>query len=219
MKDLAIYGAGGMGRETYCMICDINKHSPTWRFVGFFDDNLSLKGSENEYGPILGGIDDLNAWSSPISVVVCIGSPYPIKSVVERISNKYVDFPNIYSPSAYFSDISRLKIGQGNIICRNCMVGTNVTIGDFNMIIDTSYIGHDSTVGNCNVFMPGSAISGGITIGDNNFFGFRSAVMQGLSIGDGNRIGAGSILIKNAQDNHLYFGNPAIAIKDISNNK
>ena len=40
MKDIAIYGAGGFGREVACMIKHINESAdePIWNLVGFFDD-------------------------------------------------------------------------------------------------------------------------------------------------------------------------------------
>ena len=42
MKDIAIFGAGGFGREVACLIKRINEKEPTWRFIGFFDDNEAL---------------------------------------------------------------------------------------------------------------------------------------------------------------------------------
>ena len=39
MKDIAIYGAGGFGKEVACLIKRINEQEPTWKLVGFFDDN------------------------------------------------------------------------------------------------------------------------------------------------------------------------------------
>ena len=34
MKDIAIFGIGGFGREVLALIKDINKVEPTWNFVG-----------------------------------------------------------------------------------------------------------------------------------------------------------------------------------------
>ena len=49
MKDIAIYGAGGLGREVACLIRMINesKEIPEWNFIGFFDDDSSLYGTQN----------------------------------------------------------------------------------------------------------------------------------------------------------------------------
>ena len=38
MKNIAIYGAGGFGREVACLLNIINEKEPTWNLVGFFDD-------------------------------------------------------------------------------------------------------------------------------------------------------------------------------------
>lgn len=48
MKDIAIYGAGGFGREVACLIERINKarETPIWNFIGFFDDGIP---STNDY--------------------------------------------------------------------------------------------------------------------------------------------------------------------------
>ena len=68
MKDIAIYGAGGFGREVASLIKRINRIENQWNFVGFFDDDFrnKPKGSSNEYGSLLGGIDDLNTLAQPI---------------------------------------------------------------------------------------------------------------------------------------------------------
>ena len=44
MKDIAIYGAGGLGKEVVCLIDRINKSQskPQWRLIGFFDDGKPI---------------------------------------------------------------------------------------------------------------------------------------------------------------------------------
>ena len=41
MKKIAIYGAGGFGREVACLLNKINEVEPTWDLVGFFDDGVT----------------------------------------------------------------------------------------------------------------------------------------------------------------------------------
>lgn len=66
VKDIAIFGAGGFGREVACLLRKINAVEPTWNFVGFYDDGLE-KGSRVDYGEILGGIADLNVVDRPLA--------------------------------------------------------------------------------------------------------------------------------------------------------
>ena len=53
MKDIAIFGVGGFGREVLALIQDINRVEPQWNIVGFFDDGYEKGLMINGY-PTLG---------------------------------------------------------------------------------------------------------------------------------------------------------------------
>ena len=215
MKDIAIYGAGGFGREVACLIRMINesKEVPVWNLIGFFDDNSSLQGTQNEYGSVIGGIDELNKWNTPIDIVIAVGSPSAVKTIVNKICNPLVEFPNIVAPSVIFLDKMNVKMGKGNILCTNCTVSCNVAIGDFNLFTGYIPIGHDAEIGNYNVIMPSANISGGVKMGDCNFMGTQSVVLQYIKIGNHVRIGANSVVTRHTIDGLLYMGNPAKKIE------
>jgi hypothetical protein len=59
MKKIAIFGAGGFGREVKTIIDSINLISPRFEFIGFFDDGVAKGTFVNNY-PVLGGIKELN---------------------------------------------------------------------------------------------------------------------------------------------------------------
>lgn len=208
MKDIAILGAGGFGREVACIIELINKNYPTWNFIGFFDDGLE-KGSHNEYGTLLGGMGDLNMWENPLSLVVAIGKPQTLKAVVERITNPLIDFPNIIAPSVCLIDNDSLKMGRGNIICPSSVISCNVTLGSFNLLNVFTQVGHDSEIGDYNIIMPSVNISGGIVIGNGNLFGVKSTILQYKKIGNGVVVTPGSVMSRNGKDGKMYLGNPA----------
>lgn len=210
IKDIAIYGAGGFGREVACLINRINEVEPTWNLVGFFDDDASLKGKQiSHYGPYLGGMDELNKWGNLLAVVVAVGSPKAVKCIVERIDNQKIEFPNIISPDFKIADSETFRIGKGNIINDCCSVTCNVTFGDFNVFDGAVAFGHDDEIGSFNVFMPAVRVSGEVVIGDCNFFGVGSIILQQIKIGNSIRLGAGSVLMTKPKDGYLYIGNPA----------
>ncbi len=210
MKDIAIYGAGGFGREIACLISRINEREPnTWNIIGFFDDNPDWKGSKNEYGLVLGDINVLNEWKRPLSLIIAIGNPQLLKKIVHNIQNTNISFPNLIDPNVEFMDKERVYFGKGNVICMRSTISTNVTFGDFNLLNVAVGVGHDSNIGNYNAIMPNVNISGGVTIGDGNFLGVKSTVLQYLKIGNNVMIGANSLLMRNAKSDCLYFGNPA----------
>lgn len=213
MKDIAIFGAGGFGKEVACLLRLINRNNPTWNLIGFFDDNQSLWDTELGYGKVLGGMDTLNKWKTPLSLIIAIGVPQTMKIVVEKIFNPIIDFPNIVAPSVIFLDEETIKMGKGNVICSSCLISCNVTLGDFNILNGFIPVGHDTVIGNYNVIMPSTNISGGVNIGEKNFFGVKSTILQYVKIGNDVRVGAGSVVMRNTKDGGLYMGNPATKVK------
>lgn len=208
MKKIAIYGAGGYGREAACVLNAINAENPTWDVVGFFDDGLPA-GQQNEYGTVLGGINELNAWLGDLNIVFSIANPTIIKSIVSKIENASIVFPNIFAPGIIFFDKSSLHIGKGNLFFFGTRISCNVRIGDFNLCNSGVSFGHDAEIGNFNIIGPTVRLSGNTSVGNANFFGVQSVVLQGIKIGDTTTIGAGSLVMRNTKDGYLYFGNPA----------
>jgi len=172
MKDIAIYGAGGFGREVFAYLRNINSKSHKWNIIGFFDDGKE-KGSHNEYGEILGGIDELNNWKAPIDILVTIGAPATLKAVVEKIVNPLVSFPNLIDESTYMADSDSVRFGKGNIVMGGCIFTVNIQLGDFNILNGDVLFGHDAKAGDCNVFMAGTRICGEVEIGNCNLFGMK----------------------------------------------
>lgn len=212
MKDIAIYGAGGFGREIYCLIQRINAVNPTWNVIGFFDDGKEI-GSSNEYGPVLGGINELNAWITPLDVAISIGNPKYLEQISSKIINNNISFPNIIAPDTIFLDKESVSMGIGNIICTGCLISCNTHFGNFNVFNGLITIGHDATMGNYNSLMPAVRISGEVIIGDCNFFGVSSVVLQQIKIGNHVVIGANSTVIRKPKDGNTYVGNPATIVK------
>lgn len=208
LKKIAIFGAGGFGREVACLIKQINDVEPTWDFLGFYDDGLK-KGVHEDFGIILGGISELNAVEEPLSIVVALGTPQILKTVVEKITNENIEFPNIISPDLKLLDTGSVTLGKGNVFGMGNYLSCNVRIGDFNMFVGFSTIGHDVVMGNFNCLMPASRISGKVVIGSQNLFGTSSVILQGLNIGNHTTVAPGSIVMTNTKDDHTYLGNPA----------
>jgi sugar O-acyltransferase (sialic acid O-acetyltransferase NeuD family) len=212
MKKIAIYGAGGFGREVACLIRIINEQSPEWDLIGFFDDGIE-KGTNNEYGVVLGGIDEVNSYPEELAIVIAIASPKIVEKIVGNITSSKIYYPNIISPDVTFLDKDNVSVGIGNIISFGCIISCNVTIGDFNILNSMISIGHDATIGNFNSIMPAVKISGEVKIGNKNFFGVNSTVLQQIHIGNETVIGASSLVLRKTKDGMTYVGNPASIIK------
>ena len=178
MHKVAIYGAGGFGKEVCCIISKINQRNHIWEFIGFFDDGVKADSQISHFGRVLGNINDLNKWKENLSVVFAIGNPKSLKYLVENISNRKIDFPNIIHPEVTFSDHYSFKIGIGNVLTRGCSFSCDVKIGDFNQFNSISALAHDVSLGSYNILMPLTRVSGETKIGDANFFGIGSIILQ-----------------------------------------
>lgn len=208
MKNIAIYGFGGLGREVACIIRKINEVRLTWNIIGFFDDGAPI-GSECKYGKVLGNIDTVNEWKEPLSVVIAVATPKYLWSISRKITNPQIDFPNIIAPGALFFDEDSFFIGKGNVITFGCRFSCGVSIGNFNIMDGMISLGHETSIGNYNVIFPETRISGQTSVGDNNFFGARTFVAQGLKVGNNSKFWAGTFVLRNTKDGMCYMGNPA----------
>ena len=209
-QKIAIYGAGGFGREVAGAINRINNLGhEQWEIVGFYDDNKTIGTDISHYGKILGGMKELNAIDEPLALTIAVGNPASRKRIYESISNPNISFPNIIAPSFKILDPLTFKIGRGNIIQDSCSVTCDVTIGDFNVLNGSDILGHDDVIGDFNVLMPGVHLSGEVSVGECNLLGVDSVVLQQISIGDNVTLGAGSVLMTKPKNNCTYIGVPA----------
>lgn len=213
MKDIAIFGAGGYGKEIACLINHINEVVPTWNLVGFFDDGKEKGMKISHYGEVLGGMTEINSYPNKIALAVAIGNPTSLRGVCERVKNKNVYFPNIIAPTFAISDPQTFSIGEGNIIGYGCSASCDVTIGSFNILNADIVMGHDTRIGNYNVIMPDIRISGEVAIGNENLIGVGSIILQQVKIGNNVHLGAGAVLMTKPKDGGTYIGNPAKLFK------
>lgn len=210
VKKIAIYGAGGLGREVAGGIQRINNSGKdNWELVGFYDDAIEQGTVISHYGTVLGGMDELNAVTEPIALAIAVGTPKSRKMIYERITNQNIYFPNLIAPSFRILDSLTFRIGEGNIIQDNCSVTCDVEVGSFNVLNGSNAMGHDVKVGDFNVMMPGVRMSGEAQVGNCNLFGADSVVLQRIKIGDNVTLGAGSVLMTKPKDGFTYIGVPA----------
>ena len=144
MKKIAIFGAGGFGREVKWLIDDINEKKPAWNFIGYFDDDLS-KIKNIELKMLLGGTDELNAWKEDISLVFAIGNPVVKRKIIQKIKNPVINYPVLVHPNVYMSK-NNVEIGEGTIICASTLITVDIKIGKHVIVNLCCTIGHDTMI-------------------------------------------------------------------------
>ncbi len=212
MKKIAIFGAGGFGREVHSLIEQINSNSQEYDFVGYFDDGIEKNTIINGY-PVLGGITDLNKYISELDIVLAIGNPEIKRKVHEKIKNINITFPTLIHPSVLIGNRKYNHIGNGCIICAGVMITINTIINDFVILNLSCTVGHDTVIGKYTSFMPTVNISGEVNIGEGVYVGTGAKIINQIEIGNNTIVGAGAVVSKSLPSNCTAVGVPAKVIK------
>lgn len=213
MKPIYIIGAGGLGKEIYILIDDINKKNLTYDIMGFLDADSSIK--QVKIGKKIIEVFSEKHFlekkhqNGNINLAIAIGSP----SIISKVSKFYknigeFNFPNLIHPSVQYRH-EAIEMNEGNIISANSLISVDVELGSFNFINLNCTIGHDTKMGSFNVINPGVNLSGGVILGNNNLIGTNSTILQYLQIGNNNTITSASFLNKDVDNNLILVGNPA----------
>jgi sugar O-acyltransferase (sialic acid O-acetyltransferase NeuD family) len=101
------------------------------------------------------------------------------------------------------------KIGENCFIFENNVIQYHVKIGNNVIMWSGNHVGHRSTIADNTFLSSHVVVSGYCNIGKNCFFGVNSTLGDTLNVGDDCVIGAGAVLVRPAEDNKIYIGNPA----------
>lgn len=212
MKDIAIFGVGGFGREVLTLIQDINKVEPTWNVIGFFDDGYEI-GYETHGLKNLGGVKELSEWKTPLAVTIAIGTPCIKKAILNNIHNELIEYPTLIHPSVIIGDKDYVKIGKGCIFCAYTIITCDVEIGDYVILNLSCTVGHDTVIKDHCAFMPTCNISGEVVIEEGVYCGTGVKIINQTSIGANTIVGAGAVVTKPLPEKCTAVGAPAKAIK------
>ena len=212
MRESAIFGAGGFGREVACLIKRINDAGGDWNLIGFFDDGHEKGEIINGY-PVLGKTEDLNLWETELAIVVSIGNPIVKKRVVDSITNSKVYYPTLIHPSVIIGAPDYVTIGDGCIICAGTIINTNIGIGNFVALNFGCTVGHDVIIKDYAAFMPSCNISGEVIVEEGVYCGTGVKIINQIQIGEYSTIGAGAVVVNNLPAHCTAVGVPAKVIK------
>lgn len=203
MKELAIYGAGGLGLEVACIVEAINDDIPTWDLKGFFDDGIE-KGAKVKDYPVLGSKQEASTFEG--FLVVAIGDPKVKKSILGSMNN--VKYATLIHPKAEIMGAD-VKIGVGTIITCGVVLTTNINIENHVLLNLNSTVGHNSRISNFSSVMCGVNIAGDVSVGEAVMIGSGANILNGVVLGNNAKIGAGSVVNKNINPNKTAVGVPA----------
>ncbi len=210
MKDLIIFGAGGLGRETLFQLREMNRVRPEYRILGFADDRCY--GTVVDDYPVLTDTQGLMIREEDTCVVIAVGNPRARRQIFSTLRmNPYLFFPTVIAPNVVCSD--RVQIGKGCVIGFGSVLTVDITIGDFVLISNSCNIAHDAVLRDYATLYPAVHVSGNVTIGQGCEIGVGSSIIQGLTVGDGAILGAGCAVVRDIPPHCTAVGVPAKVIR------
>jgi len=210
LKDLAIFGAGGFGKEVKTLVDHINQQEPTWNLLGFYDDQPK---EEVLAQPVLGSLQDLLSLNQELHVVVAIGNSKIRCEVTGKLNAHHIKFATQIHPSVIIGNPESVRIGSGSIITAGVILTTDISIGEHVVINLNTTIGHDTSIGAHASLMPGINIAGNVCLKEGVFIGAGANILGGITIGEYSTIGAGAVVTSNIPDSSTAVGVPAKVIQ------
>ncbi len=208
-KDIYIVGAGTYGEAMY-ELAEILGYS----VKGFYDEddgklNASVMGAK-----VIGKFSNLsNNEINGKNFIVAIGNNESRYNIMTEINQKGGITPTLIHPSAVISPSA--KVGKGVYIQANAYIWTEAQIGDFCIISPNTVIAHHTEIGKACLISTLAGVGASIKIKDKVFIGMGATIVTGLvTIGENSIIGAGSVVLKNIEENSVYVGVPARKIRN-----
>lgn len=201
---LAIYGAGGLGREVFDLAFRINNVSRKWDEILFIDDTI---GELEGYNVRIVSLSHVVENREKFEVIVAVGEPKSRELMFERLVLENLNIANLVDTTAIVSP--HCQIGRGTIICEFTTVHAGVILGDNVLVQPYCDVGHDIHVGDHSVLGPFSAPGGSCIFGKRVYLGMKATILEGLVIGDDAIIGMAAAVFRNVDSQTTVIGNPA----------
>lgn len=197
-----------MGREVLWLIDSINAQTPTWNVIGFLEDAKALWGKEINGLQVLGGWDWLSNYPDEIYITCGIGKSVIRKEIYEKVSRlSHVKMATLIDPSVRVN--KTVSIGEGSIICYQCIVTVDITIGKGVLLNTGASVGHDAIVGDYCIFHTKSTASGNTEFGEGCEIGSEAFVLQGKKLVANTVLAPLSSALTDLSEPGVYSGNPA----------
>jgi sugar O-acyltransferase (sialic acid O-acetyltransferase NeuD family) len=211
MKKIAVFGAGGFGREVALLIEQINFKAKEWDITGFYDDGVT-KGKELYGYKVLGGVEEVNKVEEELYVIYAIADPSTKRKLISKVINKNILYPVLIHPTVLLGH-KDVTIGEGTIIAAGTILTVNIQIGAHVILNLSNTVGHDTFIENYCSFMPSVNISGEVQIAEGVYVGTGAKIINQLEIGANTIVGAGAVVSKSLPANCTAVGVPAKPIK------
>ncbi len=210
MKQVAVFGASGYGREVMPLARQL------WQVCGepyelvFVDDNPHA--AECNGHPLMTYADWLARPASGRYINIAIANSSVRQKLAERCTADGVQFFEVRAANVV--QLDDVELGEGAVLSPFVTLTSNVRIGRHFHANLYSYVAHDCVIGDFVTFAPGVMCNGNVVVEDHAYIGTGAVIKQGLPgsplvIGRGAVVGMGAVVTKSVPAGATVVGNPA----------
>lgn len=210
MKQVAVFGASGFGREVMPLARAQWAASGEEHELVFVDDN---PGAPVVNGHAVLRYDDWLAQpASSRHISLAIANSAVREKLARRCAADGIGF--FEARAANVVQLDDASLGEGAVLCPFVTLTSNIRIGKHFHANIYSYIAHDCWIGDYVTFAPGVKCNGNVVIEDHAYIGTGAVIKQGqpgnpVVIGRGAVVGMGAVVTKSVLPGTTVVGNPA----------
>lgn len=205
---LAIFGAGGQGKEVLELAQNINEKENRWDEMVFIDD-------VQDEGTCMGikrvHYTTFEKMNAICEFIIALGEPVAKRKIYDFLKDRKCSFAILISPDAQVSSFA--MVGEGVIIKRGAIVSPQAEIGKNTTLQSYVAVGHDAIVGEHCQISTHSVIGGHTVLGNEVFVGLHCPIRDRVTIGSRAVISAGAVVLKSVPENVTVMGNPCRVVQ------
>jgi sugar O-acyltransferase (sialic acid O-acetyltransferase NeuD family) len=208
-RQLLLLGSGGFARETAEAVRAVNSVRPTWRLLGFLDDDPQRHGRLIAGYPVIGPIELIHDHPE-VEVVICTGRPDNYTSrrqIAHRLGLNQARYATVIHPSATVGETCR--VGSGSVLLAHVDLTCDVVIGRHVAVMPQVVLTHDVRVDDWATLSSGVRIGGAAHVAQGAYIGSAACLREGITIGERAMVGMGSVVTCDVPAQRTWFGSPA----------
>ena len=210
MKQIAIFGVSGFGREVMPLARQQWDASGAPHQLVFVDDHPPA--AECNGYQVMSYAEWLALPGISRHISIAIASSVVRQKLVERCKADRVQFFEVRAANVV--QLDDVQLGEGAILSSFVHLTSNVRIGSHFHANIYSYVAHDCVIGDYVTFAPGVMCNGNVVVEDHAYIGTGAVIKQGqpgkpLVIGRGAVVGMGAVVVKSVPSGMTVVGNPA----------
>ncbi len=209
VKDIVLYGAGGMALEVVQLIEDINELEPTWNILGYIDDYRGGRGSDNPVVNgyrILGTHKTIGDFDKSVRWVIAGSDPKAKRTIHDSLRIYDLKYATLIHPTAKIS--KNVSIGEGTIVSYGCIVSVNAVLESHIYLNMRTVIGHDTVVKSFSTCLIDCIVAGNVLINEGVLLGSNCVIKEKKTIGKNAKISMGSAVFFDVEDNVAVMNRP-----------